>query len=120
MKFYSEYCNKICQNLRIRKQKLCVPYRAYGRRYGLFWDVTKRSLIVTDVSGQLIGPIFRVQAVQEMFPAFFLNCLTLEDGTDRFSRNAGNYQSTLRNILEEPRSLLHRERILKSLTDAFL
>jgi hypothetical protein len=31
----------------------------------------------------------------------FLNCLALEDGTDRVSRNVGNYQSTLRNIPEE-------------------
>ena len=36
----------------------------------------------TDVSGQPIGPIFKGQAVQD-------NYLTLEDGTDRFSRNVG-------------------------------
>jgi len=29
---------------------------------------------------------------------------TLDDVTDRFSRNVGNYQSTLRNIPEERRS----------------
>lgn len=67
-------------------------------RSSLFWDGTKRGLVVSD---RRFGTI-------------------IEDGTDRVSRNVGNYQSTLRNILEEPRSLLHRERILKSLTDAFL
>jgi hypothetical protein len=33
--------------------------------------------------------------------------LTFEDGADRFSRNVGDYQSTLHNIPEEQRSLLH-------------
>jgi hypothetical protein len=36
-------------------------------------------------------------------PSLVLDFLTLEDGTDSLSRNAGNYQSTLRNILEERR-----------------
>ena len=27
-------------------------------RRSLFWDVTQRSLVVTDVTGQHIGPIF--------------------------------------------------------------
>jgi hypothetical protein len=40
--------------------------------------------------------------------------LTLEDGTDRLSRNVGNYESTLRNIPEERRSPLHRGGNLKS------
>jgi len=40
--------------------------------------------------------------------------LTHEDGTDRFSRNIGNYQFTQRNIPEERRSLLHGELSLKS------
>jgi len=31
----------------------------------LFWDVTQRRLVVTDVSIQHIGPIFKVKAVQE-------------------------------------------------------
>ena len=31
-------------------------------------------------------------------------CLTFKDGTDCLSRNVGNYQYTLRNILEEQRS----------------
>jgi len=32
-----------------------------------------------------------------------LDCLTLHYGTERFSRNVGNYQSTMRNISEERR-----------------
>jgi len=32
------------------------------------------------------------------------DCLNLEDGIDRLSRNVGNYQSTLRNIPEERNS----------------
>jgi hypothetical protein len=43
------------------------------------------------------------QAVQE----FFLDYLTLVDGTDRLSRNVGNYQSTLHNSPEERISNLH-------------
>jgi hypothetical protein len=46
--------------------------------------------LVTDVSGQPIG----------------LDYLTLEDGTNRMSRNVGNYQSTLRNIPQERTSRL--------------
>ena len=38
----------------------------------------------------------------------FLDCLTLEDGINRLSRNVGNYQPTLRNIPEERCSHLHR------------
>jgi hypothetical protein len=33
----------------------------------LFWDVTQRIMVATDVSGHLIGPIFKGQAVQEVF-----------------------------------------------------
>jgi hypothetical protein len=57
-------------------------------RSWLFWDVTQCILIVTDVSGQAVGPIFKGQAI-------------LEDGNDTFYRNFGNYESTLRNIPEE-------------------
>ena len=38
----------------------------------------------------------------------------IEDGTDRVSRNVGNYQSTLRNIQEEQRSHFHCGGSLKS------
>ena len=61
----------------------------------LLWAVTQRRLVVTYVTRQLIDPIF-------------LDCLTLEDGINRLSRNGGNYQHTLRNIPEERWSHLHR------------
>ena len=51
----------------------------------------QRALVVTDVSGQHTGPIFKGQAV-------------LECGTGRLSRNVRNYQYTLRNNGEERRS----------------
>jgi hypothetical protein len=47
-------------------------------RSSLFWDVTQRRLVVTDVSGQSVGAVAS------------LDCLTLDDGTDRLSRNVGN------------------------------
>jgi hypothetical protein len=40
------------------------------------------------------------------FGIFFLDCLTLEDGTGRLSQDIGNYQSTLLNDREERRSQL--------------
>jgi hypothetical protein len=40
-------------------------------RSSLFWDVTQRRLIVADVSGQPIGPIFNGQAVQEDKPSIY-------------------------------------------------
>jgi hypothetical protein len=39
--------------------------------------------LVTDVSGQLIGPIFKGQSL-------FLECLTLEGGIDGLSLNVSN------------------------------
>jgi len=53
-------------------------------KYYLFRDVTQRTLIVTDVSGQLSVPSSRA-----------LDCLILGYGTDRLFRNAGNYLSIL-------------------------
>jgi hypothetical protein len=53
-------------------------------RSSLFWDVTRRRLVVTDVSGQPIDPIFKAQAV-------FLDCLNVEDETDWLSRNVSKY-----------------------------
>ena len=70
-------------------------------RSSLVLDVRQRRLVRTDVSGQHVGPIFKGQAVQED-----LDCVTLEAGTDRLSRNVGTYQSTLPNIPEERRSNL--------------
>ena len=53
-------------------------------RFALFWDITQRRVVILyRRSGQHIGPIFKGQEVQE--EDFF----TLEDGTDRLSRNVG-------------------------------
>jgi len=52
----------------------------------LFWNVMQRGLIVTDVAGQPISPIFKRQAVKKG-----VDSLTLEDGTDRLFRNFDNY-----------------------------
>ena len=38
-------------------------------KYSLFWDVTQRRLVVIDVSGQSVGPIFKGQAVQDILVA---------------------------------------------------
>jgi hypothetical protein len=78
--------------------------------------LTQRRLVVIDVSGQRIGPIFMEQAVEEDF----LDCFSLEDGTNTLSRNVDNYQSTLRSIPEERRSHLHRGGSLKSRTLFYL
>jgi hypothetical protein len=55
----------------------------------IFCDVTQHRLVVTDVSGQHIGPI--------------KDCLTLKDVNYSFCRNDDNYQSTLRDIRQERR-----------------
>ena len=47
-------------------------------------DVTERRLVVTDVSGQPIGPIIKGQVVESF------NCWTLGNGTNRLSRNVVN------------------------------
>jgi hypothetical protein len=52
-----------------------------------------RFVVSTDVSGLYIEPIFEA--------------LTLENETDSFSRNVGEYKSRLRNIPEERRLNLH-------------
>jgi len=36
---------------------------AVWMKSSLFWDVTQRTLVVTDVSGQPIGTIFKAQAI---------------------------------------------------------
>jgi hypothetical protein len=62
--------------------------------------------LVTDVSGQIIGPIFKGKA---------LACLTLEDGINGFSETfVTNYQSMQRKIREERRPQLYRGGSLKS------
>lgn len=49
-------------------------------------DCMKRMSVVTEVKGQSIGPKFKDLAIQAIS-----DCLTLEYGTERFSRNVGNY-----------------------------
>ena len=63
-----------------------------SRRSSLFSDVTQYRLVDYDVSEQHIRP---------MFKGFLLDCLSLEDGTDRLHRNVDNYlQITLRDVEE--------------------
>jgi hypothetical protein len=52
----------------------------------LFWDVESRWLVVTDVSGQCIGPIFKPMN------NFLLDFLTIEDGTGGVPKR--RYQTT--------------------------
>jgi hypothetical protein len=52
-------------------------------RSSLFCVVAEgRLIVISDVSGQPIGPIFKGQPE---------NCLTLEDGTDMLLRGVGKY-----------------------------
>jgi len=76
-------------------------------RSSLFWDVTQRKLVFTNVSEQPMDPILKDQAAKD-------DGSTLQDGTDRLSRNVGNYQHVLRNIAEERRAHLQRGGWLKS------
>jgi hypothetical protein len=56
-----------------RKQRFLLNVQDLTIRCSLFYDVTQHSLVLgTAVSGQSIGTTF-------------LDCLTLEDGTDRLS-----------------------------------
>jgi hypothetical protein len=65
----------------------------------------QRILAVTDVSGQRIGLIFKGQAV-----LFFLDCLTLKDGTDKCPETSvTNYRSTLRNVPKQRKYLCGKE-----------
>jgi hypothetical protein len=49
-------------------------------RSELFWDFKQRKLyLITDISGQNIGPNFKGQVLQKA-------CLALKDGTDKMSR----------------------------------
>jgi hypothetical protein len=53
-------------------------------RSPLFWDVTRRRLVVTNVSA-LSVPSSKVKQSK-----FSFECLTLEDGADNLSSNTGN------------------------------
>jgi len=52
-------------------------------RSWFFSDVAQHRWVVTDVSGQPVGPIFKPRAVQE-------DCLTPDYETDRLSPKVGN------------------------------
>jgi hypothetical protein len=87
------------------------PYNIWPMRRAFFWDFTQRRLIVRSrrFGTTYWAPYSRVQQ------SFFLGCLTLEDGTDRFvETSVTNCRSTLRNIPEERRSHWHRGGSLKS------
>ena len=73
----------------------------------LFWNFTQHRLVVID---RRFGTIYRSHLQGSS------SLLTLENGTDRLSRNVGNYQSTLRKIAEELTSHLCRGGSLKSRT----
>ena len=49
-------------------------------------------------------------------PSSRVNCMTIEVGADRLSRNVGNSQSTLHNNPKERRSLIYLGESLKSRT----
>jgi len=61
----------------------------------LFRDFTQRRWLVTDISRKPLRSVFKGQSGREE-----LNCLTLEAGTDKFSRNAANQLQILRKVPE--------------------
>jgi hypothetical protein len=67
--------------------------------------------LVTKVSGQPVGPIFKGQAVQK---EFFRTAWPLKIEQISFPETSVNYQWTLRNIPEEPKPHLYRSQNLKS------
>jgi hypothetical protein len=92
--------------LNVLKTANCQSQEYFALRCPPFWRVTQRRLVVTDVSGQPMRPVFKAQVVKVQ--SFFLDYLTLQDEKDRLNRNVGNYHSTLCDILEERRCLVHR------------
>jgi hypothetical protein len=74
----------------------------------MIMNVTQCRLVVTDVSGHSICPIFKGQVV--LFGVLYPR----KSGTDRMSRNVGHYQSTLR------RTNLHRGGNLNSCIVVFI
>jgi hypothetical protein len=73
-------------------------------RSTLFWDIAQRMLVITDVSGQPISPIFNGHEIE--YSVHPLSCIwygdvvfvgwliafdlwTLVDGTDRLPQNVG-------------------------------
>ena len=84
------YATYIGSQLQTFRNKLSVPASKV--------TLTKNILVVTDVSGQIVGSIFKGEAA-------CLDCLTLEYGTDSLPEMPiTNYQYTLPNIPEEQMS----------------
>jgi hypothetical protein len=67
------------------------------------WDVASLLLLLLVVTTDVSGQRFPSSSIkQSKKSCFFFDCLTLEDGIYKLSRNVGsNYQSPLRNIPEE-------------------
>jgi hypothetical protein len=82
-------------------------------RSSLFWDVTQCRLLI---SHRRFRTTYRWHFQRPSNPRInsFFDFLTPENGTDRLSRNVGNYQATLRNIPEERSSHINSDGRLKS------
>ena len=89
----------------LRSRKIWKAFIEDSKQWmcSMLWDATERWLVVTDFSGQLIGTIFKGQAVGLDSERCNRSSSALAYGTDRLSRNVGNYPPTLRNIQEERR-----------------
>jgi len=66
-------------NIFLQRMTMCTEMRP-----SVFWGNAQRFLFVTDVSAHLIGPILKIQAVEE---EYFLGSLTLEVRNYRLFRN---------------------------------
>jgi len=55
-------------------------------RTALVWVVTQRVVVITDVSGQPVGPIFRVQESKSVC-IWFLSITSASIGTNSFTLN---------------------------------
>jgi hypothetical protein len=81
----------------------------------LLWDVMWLWLVVSYRFGTTYRSHVQGSSSQRINLLGLLDCLTLEDGTDKLSRNAvSNYQSILCKIPEERRPQPHRGVSLKS------
>jgi hypothetical protein len=91
-----------------------VVWRRSQLRPSLFWGITQRRL---EGSYRRFGKTYRspLSTSSSLRPdQAILDCLTLEEGIDRFLRNANNYKSALCNTPEEQRSHLNSGGSLKS------
>ena len=68
----------------IRSATIRIKIISDSRSSGVLRTVDLK--IVTDVSGQLVGAIFKIEAVHEECS---LECLTLEDGTEWLFQDVG-------------------------------